>query len=142
MISVQETQFSLLVGWGESLHWPKICSFHPPGKIHPQQTPPTKSVAIGPVPFSFLASYSLYTQVLRILIFIDIQYLQNVVFSFEKDQNSQNHFYAFPPLAEAGGGGREFPPPLNAFWKTPKKCHFPKKFPEKHTYAHIVQNRP
>ena len=143
MIFVQETQFSLLVGWGESLHWPKICSFPPPGKIHPQQTPPTEAVAIGRVPFLFLASYSLYIQILRILIFIDIQYLQNVVFSFEKGQNSQNHFYAFPPLAEAGGvGGEGIPPPLNAFWKTLEKCHFSKIFSKKHTYGHSVQNRP
>ena len=43
-----------------------------------------------------LTSYSLYTQVLRhivlctlILILIDVQYLQNVVFSFEKGLNGQ-----------------------------------------------------
>ena len=57
----------------------------PPGKIPSQYIPLTEAVVFGPVPFLFLTSYSLYTQVLRILIFIDIQYLQNVVFSFEKE---------------------------------------------------------
>ena len=36
-----------------------------------------------------LTSYSLYTQIIFIL--IDIQYLQKVVFSFEKGSNGQNH---------------------------------------------------
>ena len=37
-----------------------------------------------------LTSYSLYTQVMLVLILIDVQYLQNVVFSFEKRLNGQN----------------------------------------------------
>ena len=35
--------------------------------------------------------YSLYTQVMLILILINVQYLQNVVFSFEGGSNGQNH---------------------------------------------------
>ena len=61
------------------------------------------------------------------LVLIDVQYLQNVVFSFEKDSNGQNHYlpdshysikklpqqnFIFLPLAEI------FPIPLNAIWKT------------------------
>ena len=39
-----------------------------------------------------LTLYSFYTQFMLILIlYIDIQYLQNVVFSFEKGSNAQNH---------------------------------------------------
>ena len=38
-----------------------------------------------------LTSYSLYTQVILILILIDVQYLQNVDFSFEKGLNGQNY---------------------------------------------------
>ena len=62
-----------------------------------------------------------------ILILIDIQYLQNVVLSFEKGLNGQNHSSSgshhhinlipqtkllIPPL------GEKFPPPINAIWKT------------------------
>ena len=39
----------------------------------------------------FLTSYSLYKQVMLIWILIDVQYLQNIVFSFEKGSNGQNH---------------------------------------------------
>ena len=35
--------------------------------------------------------YSFYTQVMLILILIDVQYLQKVVFSFEKGLNGQKH---------------------------------------------------
>ena len=38
-----------------------------------------------------LTSYSLYTQVMLILILINVQYLQDVVFDFEKGLNGQNH---------------------------------------------------
>ena len=38
-----------------------------------------------------LTSYSLYSQVMLILILIDAQYLQNVAFSFEKGGNGQSH---------------------------------------------------
>ena len=38
-----------------------------------------------------LTSYSLETQIMLILILIDVQYSQNAVFSFEKFLNPQNH---------------------------------------------------
>ena len=128
MTFVQEAQFSLLGGWGESPHWSQICSFPPPGKIPPQQIPLTKAVVFGPVPFLFLTSYSLYTQVLQILIFIDIQYIfTNVVFSFEKGQNSQNHF------SSDSHHQSRIPPPFNAIWKTQTKCYFFQKCAPKNT---------
>ena len=44
----------------------------------------------APVPFT-LTWYSLYTQFILILILIDVQYLQNAVFSFKKCWNGQIH---------------------------------------------------
>ena len=38
-----------------------------------------------------LISYSFETQIMLILILIDVQYSQNAVFSFEKFSNRQNH---------------------------------------------------
>ena len=38
---------------------------------------------------------SLYTQVMLIWILINVRYLQNVVFSFEKDSNGHNHSSGF-----------------------------------------------
>ena len=82
---------------------PKICSFKPhleqflpPPKISCLPTnKPIKSsfltAVIVPAPFFFLTSYSLYTQVMLISILIDIQYLQNDVFYFEKGLNDQMH---------------------------------------------------
>ena len=61
----------------------------------------------------FLFFILLYTQFMLTLILIDVQYLQNVVFSFEKSLNDQNHLssdsyhsikkspqqkFSFPPL--------------------------------------------
>ena len=43
------------------------------------------------VDIEMLTLYSLYTQVMLILVLIDIQYLQNVAFSSEKSLNDQNH---------------------------------------------------
>ena len=43
-----------------------------------------------------LISYSVGTQVMLSLILIDIQYLQTIVFSFEKGLNRQNH--SSPPV--------------------------------------------
>ena len=51
----------------------------------------TSFLIIAPVTFLFWTSYSLYTQVLLILILIYVQYLQNVVFSSEKYLNGQSH---------------------------------------------------
>ena len=38
------------------------------------------AVVIDPLPFFILTSYSFYTQVMVILVLIDVQYLQNIVF--------------------------------------------------------------
>ena len=46
--------------------------------------------------FLILASYSLYTHVMLILILIDAQYLQKVVFIFEKGSNGQNYYSLIP----------------------------------------------
>ena len=62
-----------------------------------------------------------------ILILIDVQYLQNLVFSFEKGSNVQNH-----SLSDSHHSIKKFPPakfpipllkgfsclPLNTIWKT------------------------
>ena len=126
MAFVQKAQFFLLGGWGESPNWPKICSFPPPGKIRLSRFPLPKLQFLVLYHFFFLTSYSLFTQVLRILIFIDIQYLKNVVFSFEKSQNRQNHFSDSQHWVG-------IPPPFNAIWKTQTKCHFFKRFAPKNT---------
>ena len=61
-----------------------------------------------------------------IVILVDAQYLQNVVFSFEKGLNGQNHslWHSPPPTkkifqAELG----DSPLPLNAIWKTMNLQH-------------------
>ena len=41
--------------------------------------------------YHFFNFIFLYKQVMLIWILIDIQYLENVVFSFEKGSNGQNH---------------------------------------------------
>ena len=60
-----------------------------PGTIsHPIKTS-FLTVVIGPAPFLILTSYFLYTQVMLILTLIDVQYLQNDIFYFEKNLNDQ-----------------------------------------------------
>ena len=50
---------------------------------------------IAPVQFYFNFIVSVHTgQVMLVLILIDVQYLQNVVFSFEKGWNDQNHSWS------------------------------------------------
>ena len=65
------------------------------------------------------------TQVMLSLIFIDVQYSQKTVFSFETDSDGQNHSSSgshhlaiyFPrENFYLGAGG--FPPPITAIWKT------------------------
>ena len=70
----------------------------------------------------------MYTRVIPILIFINVQYLQNVIFSFEKGSNSQNHstlgshqpikkipLHKFPiPPSLVGDTSQS----LDAIWKT------------------------
>ena len=64
-----------------------------------------------------------------ILILINVQYLQKIVFSFEKGSNGQNHsssgsHYPIKKSPHWGGaGGWQFTPPpthvpLNAIWKS------------------------
>ena len=48
------------------------------------------TVVIATVPF-FLISYSVGTQVMLILILINVQYSQTTFLSFEKGSNPQNH---------------------------------------------------
>ena len=67
-----------------------------------------------------------------ILILLDAQYLQKVIFSFEKGLNSQNHSssgsrhpikkftpvkFSNPPPGEGAGGGVVFTHPLTLFEK-------------------------
>ena len=91
---------------------PKICSFtpFPPNyfegdggsspilkkSIQPNIKIKTSflAVVIAPIPFLFLISYYFETQIMLILILIDVQYSQNVVFSFEKFLNCQNHSFS------------------------------------------------
>ena len=61
------------------------------------------------------------TQVMLILILIDVHCSQNAVFSFEKGSNSQNHFSSgsHHPVKILPPGWRNLPPhPLTAIWKT------------------------
>ena len=69
-----------------------------------------------------LHSYSLNTQVMLILILINVQYLQNI-FSFEKGWSGQNHClsYSHHPIDKSPQANFTPPPlplPLNTYWKT------------------------
>ena len=63
------------------------------------------------------------------LILIDVQYLQNVLFSFEKGSNGENHSLtdSYHPMKKSPSRishlptGQEFPLPLNTVWKTLQK---------------------
>ena len=58
--------------------------------------------------------YSFGTQVMLILILIDVQYSQNAVFTFGKDLNHQNHSSSGSPkslLLRLSPPGRKIPPP-------------------------------
>ena len=70
--------------------------------------------------------YSLYTQVMLILILIDVQYLQNVVLSLEKGSDDQNHSSSdslqlikkfLAPKFSSPLHREKSPLPLNAIWK-------------------------
>ena len=86
-------------GMGDSPHKPKICSSHhlkkfPSSRFSPQNFYSPHQRLIPPLINHFYiifisTSYSLHTQVMLILILIDVQYLQNVVFRCEKDSNGQ-----------------------------------------------------
>ena len=63
--------------------------------------------------------YSFGTQVMLILILIDVQYSQNAVFTFGKDLNHQNHSSIGSPksiLLRLSPPGRKIPPPQQNFW--------------------------
>ena len=63
--------------------------------------------------------YSFGTQVMLILILIDVQYSQNAVFTFGKDLNHQNHSSSGSPkslLLRLSPPGRKIPPPQQNFW--------------------------
>ena len=82
---------------GESLcHWPKFYSSLP----HQSKSPLVHSSTKGSTLFScshcsctifILPLYSLYTLTILLLILINVQYLQNVVFSFDKGLSGQIH---------------------------------------------------
>ena len=85
-------------------------------------------VVNAPVPFLF-QSYSLYTQVMLILILIDVQYSQKAVFRFEKGSISQNHSSSgshhsvkkYLPAKFLSLGGRKF----FTHHLTPLESYFP-----------------
>ena len=55
------------------------------------------------------------------LIFIDVQYSQKAVFSFEKGSNRQNHSSGSPSKIPDTSTGEIYPPPstpVTAIWKT------------------------
>ena len=67
-----------------------------PNFFPPPPPPPIKSQSPLPLNNNFqvilvLISYSLFTQVMLILVLIDVQHSQKAVFSFEKGSNCQNH---------------------------------------------------
>ena len=59
----------------------------------------------------------MYIQIILILSFIDVQYLPNIAFSFEKDLNDQNHSSLDTPPPN---NPKQFlsPLPRNTIWKT------------------------
>ena len=68
-----------------------------------------------------LISYPLYTQVILILIFIDVNYSQKADFSFEKGLNGHNHSSSGSNhLVKKSTPSKisDYPPHLNAIWKT------------------------
>ena len=101
---------------------------------HPKvDFPPTKKQFsyYNPIKLQSLLLYHFYLHlmlfVMLILILINVQYLQNVVFSFKKGPNDQNHSSSGShhpikksPLAEFSTSltGGNFPPYPNAVWKT------------------------
>ena len=102
----------------ESPHQPKICSFPPQlEKSPPPRRLPLQQIFIPSPPlnnnfevitnkngtfscshcfcsFFVLISYSLDTQVMLILILIDVRHWQKAVFSFDKSSNYQNQSYS------------------------------------------------
>ena len=84
-------------------------------------------MVIVPAKTFILTSYFLYTQVMLILILINVQYLQNVLFSFEKSLNGQIHSpldshhqikKVLSPHPFPSTGGNSSPLTLNTIWIT------------------------
>ena len=85
------TGFSLL-GWGSPTTNQKFAHSPPPHQIFiPFDQNIIFSCSHCSCTIFCLSSYSFETQVMLILILIDVQYSQNAVFSFEKFSNCQNH---------------------------------------------------
>ena len=81
-------------GMGEYPHQPKICSSPPPQQKSIQPNKKQNiifSCSHCTCTIFALISYSFETEIMLILILIDIQYSQNAVFSFKKFSNHQNH---------------------------------------------------
>ena len=116
---------TLLISLLQEKSLPNQISIPLPSKVHPPTTELQFScynliktsilvVFIASVYTSFiLTSYSLYTQEMIVLVLIDIQYLQNVAFNFEKSSNSQNHSSDSHQLI------KKFPPSLAKFYIMP-----------------------
>ena len=77
-----------------------------------------------------LISYSLYTQLMLPLTFFGVQYLENVVFSFEKGLKSQSNssdshhlITPFPSKISHSVSHWGNPPTLKTIWKTVDTLH-------------------
>ena len=121
--------------------WKFAHSSTPPRQIPPSRLPTTKFLfcppSYNPIKIAFASVkkshcfcttlYSLYTQVMIILILIDVQYLQNVLFRFPKGLNHQIHSSNSPPPDKKSPHHLIKNPPqqnlsssqtLNTIWKT------------------------
>ena len=86
--------FSLLWGWGESP--PAKSLLFLPSPPHQKSIQPNKKkhhfqLQSSSCTIFVLISYSFETQIIPILILINVQYSENAVFNFEKFLNHQNH---------------------------------------------------
>ena len=59
--------------------------------------------------YNFLTLYSVHTQDKLILILINVQYLQNIIFRFKKGLNDQIH----SPSVDSHNPAKRFPPKLD-----------------------------
>ena len=96
--------FSLLGGWRESLiHWSPSPTgqnllIHPaphnesPSRLRPKVHPPHKTTIFV---LKSNKNFIFSLQVMLTLILINVQYLQNVVFSLENGSSSQNHSLSY-----------------------------------------------
>ena len=136
--------FSLLWGWEGSPHWlaENLLVFLKREKFSTSTFSPTVVHVITNKNFIFsfshysctifvLTSNSLCTQVILILILIDVQYLQNVFFFFDKGSKGQNHAFQESHLpirnhpskySHSSPTRGNFPLHLNVIWKTLVYC--------------------